>query len=81
MTLKINRVSDFLKDQKCTKFGENPLKDVDSRVTFCISYLLYVHNNVTITVFLFLKDAHREENFQILTGCYRLKIRSFDLDL
>ena len=32
MTLKINRVSDFLKDQKCTKFGENPLKDVDSRV-------------------------------------------------
>jgi hypothetical protein len=24
-------------------------------------------NNVTITVFLFLKDAHREENFKILT--------------
>ena len=32
VTLKINRVSDFLKDQVCTKFGENPMKDVDSRV-------------------------------------------------
>jgi hypothetical protein len=31
-SLKINRVSDFLKDQTCTKFGENPSKDVDSRV-------------------------------------------------
>jgi hypothetical protein len=32
MTLKINRVPDFLKDKVCTKFGQNPLKDVDSRV-------------------------------------------------
>ena len=32
MTLKINRVPDSLKDYVCTKFGENPLKDVDSRV-------------------------------------------------
>ena len=32
MTLKINRVPDFLIDQVCTKFGQNPLKDVDSIV-------------------------------------------------
>ena len=32
MTLKINRVPDFLKDWVCTKFGKNPLKDVDFRV-------------------------------------------------
>ena len=32
LTLKINRVSDSLKDWACTKFGQNTLKDVDSRV-------------------------------------------------
>ena len=32
VTLKINRVLDSFKDQVCTKFGENPLKDLDSRV-------------------------------------------------
>jgi hypothetical protein len=32
MTLKINRVSDSPKDYVCTKFSQNPLKDVDSRV-------------------------------------------------
>jgi hypothetical protein len=32
LTLKINRVPDSLKDSVCTKFGQNPLKDVDSRV-------------------------------------------------
>jgi hypothetical protein len=32
MTLKINRVLDSHKDYVCTKFGQNPLKDVDSRV-------------------------------------------------
>ena len=26
------QVPDFLKDLVCTKFGENPLEDVDSRV-------------------------------------------------
>ena len=29
---KINRVPDSLKVYVCTKFGQNPLKDVDSRV-------------------------------------------------
>ena len=32
LTLKINRVSDSHKDYVSTKFGQNPLKDVDSRV-------------------------------------------------
>ena len=32
MTLKINMVPDSHKDYVCTKFGQNPLKDVDSRV-------------------------------------------------
>ena len=32
MTLKINRVPDSPKDEVCTKFSQNPLKDVDSRV-------------------------------------------------
>ena len=32
LTLKINRVSDSPKDYECTKFGQNPLKDLDSRV-------------------------------------------------
>ena len=32
MTLTINRVPDSLKDYICTKFGQNPLKDVDPRV-------------------------------------------------
>jgi carbamoylphosphate synthase small subunit len=32
MTLKINRFPDCFKDYVCTKFGQNPLKDVDSRV-------------------------------------------------
>jgi hypothetical protein len=32
LTLNINRVPDFPKDYVCTKFGQNPLKDVDSKV-------------------------------------------------
>ena len=32
LTLKINRVPDSPKDKVCTKYGQNPLKDVDSRV-------------------------------------------------
>ena len=32
MTLKNNRVPDSSKDEVCTKFGQNPLKDVDPSV-------------------------------------------------
>ena len=31
LTLKINKVPDSLKDEVCTKFGQNPLKYVDSK--------------------------------------------------
>ena len=44
MTLKINRVPDSPKDYVCTKFGQNPLKDVDSRVftrMLCGKYLTW----------------------------------------
>jgi hypothetical protein len=39
--LKINRVPDSPKDYVCTKFGQNPLKDVDSSV----------HKDVTLKKF------------------------------
>jgi hypothetical protein len=32
LTMKISRVPDSPRDYVYTKFGENPLKDVDSRV-------------------------------------------------
>ena len=32
MTLKINKFPDSPKDYVCTKFGQNPLEDVDPRV-------------------------------------------------
>jgi hypothetical protein len=32
LTLKINRIPDSPKDYVCTKFGQNPFKDVDSKV-------------------------------------------------
>ena len=32
MTLKINRVPESPKNYACTKFSQNPLNDVDSRV-------------------------------------------------
>jgi hypothetical protein len=32
LTLKINRIPDSPKDYVCTKFGQNPLRDVDPRV-------------------------------------------------
>jgi hypothetical protein len=31
MTWKVNRVPDCPKDYICTKFGKNPLKDLDTR--------------------------------------------------
>jgi hypothetical protein len=41
LTLKINRVPDSLKDDLCTKFGQNQLQDVDSRV---FTRMLYGNN-------------------------------------
>ena len=45
MTLKINSVPDSLKDLVCTKFGQNPLKDVDS-----IVYTRIKFDPVTLTL-------------------------------
>jgi hypothetical protein len=46
LTLKINRVPDSHKDYVCTKFGQNPLKDVDSRV-----FTRMLHGkNLTVTL-------------------------------
>ena len=45
LTLKINKVLDSLKDEVCTKFGQNPLKDIDSRV---FTRMLRKYGSVTI---------------------------------
>jgi hypothetical protein len=47
MTFKINRVPDSLKD--CTKFGQNPLKDVDPRVFTRIVTDGWTEGSVTIS--------------------------------
>jgi hypothetical protein len=46
LTLKINRVPDSPKDYLCTKLGQNPLKDIDSRVftrMLCVKNLTRWH--------------------------------------
>jgi hypothetical protein len=53
LTLKINRVPDSLKDLVCTKFGQNPLKDVDSRVftrMLCSKNLTRLHWPFTLKI-------------------------------
>jgi hypothetical protein len=47
MTLKINRVPDSPKDYVCTKYGQNPLKDLDSRV---FTRMLYGKKNYPVTL-------------------------------
>jgi hypothetical protein len=49
MTWKINRVPDSQKDKICTKFGQNPLKDVDPRVftqhpSMYFDHTWYIHS-------------------------------------
>jgi hypothetical protein len=51
LTMKINTVPDSLKDYACTKFDQNPLKDVDSRVftrMLCSKYLTLWHWPLTL---------------------------------
>jgi hypothetical protein len=53
LTLKINRVPDSPKDYVCTKFGQNPLKDVDSRVftrMLCSKNLTLWHWPLTLKI-------------------------------
>ena len=53
MTLKINRVPDSPKDYVCIKFGQNPLKDLDSRVftrMLCSKNLTLWHWPLTLKI-------------------------------
>ena len=54
LTLKINRVPDSLKDSMCTKFGQNPLKDVDSKV---FTRMLRTDGSVTISLRNFVGEG------------------------
>jgi hypothetical protein len=47
MTLKIDMVPDSPKDSEYTKFGQNPLKDVDSRV---FTRMLHSKKNDPVTL-------------------------------
>ena len=58
LTLKINRVPDSPKDYVCTKFRQNPLKDVDSRV---FTRMLQV-KNLPSDLDLTLKIHSRDRN-------------------
>ena len=51
VTLTINRVPD---SQVCTKFGQNPLKDVDSRV---FTRMLWKDGSVTICLRNFVGEG------------------------
>jgi hypothetical protein len=96
LTLKINRVPDSHKDYVCTKFGQNPLKDVDSRV-----FTRMLHGNkftqwpwpLTLKIIGFqtllrtkyvpslVKIHWRMLILECSQGCYVVKIWSGDLDL
>jgi hypothetical protein len=54
MTLKINRVPDSPKDYVCTKFGQNPLKDLDSRVFT----RMLCGKNLTVTLIFDLENQY-----------------------
>ena len=54
MTLTINRVPDSLKDYICTKFSQNPLKDVDPRV---FTRMLRKDGSVTISLRNFVGEG------------------------
>ena len=62
ITLKINRVPDSLKDQVCTKFGQNPLKDVVSRV---FTRMLWKNGSVTISLRNFVGEGIIKQQWTI----------------
>jgi hypothetical protein len=94
MTLKINRVSDSPKDQVCTKFSQNPLKNVNSRV---FTRMLHgkkftkwpwpwksiVFQTLLRTKYLpsLVKIHWRMLILECSQGCYAVKIWPGDLDL
>jgi hypothetical protein len=95
LTVKINRVPDSPKDNVCTKFGQNPLKDVDSRVftrMFCGKNLTRWHWPLTwkiIRVQTLLRTKYVTSLVKIhwkmlilecSQGCYTVKKLPSDLD-
>jgi hypothetical protein len=94
LTLKINRVPDSPKDYVCTKFGQNPLKDVDSRVFTKMLHgkkftqwpwpLTLKINRVLDSpkyVPSLVKIHWRMLILECSQGCYAVKILPGDLDL
>jgi hypothetical protein len=63
--LKINRVPDSPKDYVCTKFGQNPLKDVDPRV-FTRTEGGRTDGSVTISLRNFVGEGIKREGTHIL---------------
>jgi hypothetical protein len=92
MTLKTNRVPDSPKDYVCTKCGQNPLKDLDSRV---FSRMLWGKNLTqwpwksigfhtlvrTKYVPSLVKIHWRILILECSQGCYAVNIWPGDLDL
>jgi hypothetical protein len=92
LTLKINRVPDSPKDYVCIKFGQNPLKDVDSRVLtrmLCCKNLtprpltLKINrvSNSPKYVPSLVKIHWRMLILECSQGCYTVKIWPSDIDL
>ena len=69
LTLKINRVPDSPKDYVCTKFGQNPLKDVDPRV---FTRMWRTDGSVNISIRNFVDEGIT--NCKILKCCKILSI-------
>jgi hypothetical protein len=94
LTLKINRVPDSPKDYVCIKFGQNPLKDVDSRVfirILCGKNLTRWHwpwKSIGFQTLLrtkyvpsLVKIHWRMLILECSQGCYTVKYLPNDLDL
>ena len=86
LTLKINRVPDSPKDYVCAKFGQNPLKDVDSRVlrgknlTPWPWHLTYdLENQTLIIVFtrMLRKDGRKNGRTEGRTVALPIYLRNF----
>jgi hypothetical protein len=92
LTLQINRVADSPKDYVCTKFGQNPLKDLDSRVItrmLCGKNLtLWPWKSIGFQTLVrtkyvpsFVKIHWRMLILECSQGCYAVKIWPGDIDL
>ena len=62
MTLNIIRNPDFFKDLVCTKFGQNPLRDVDSRE---FTRMLRKDGSVTISLRNFIGEGIKKDTTNI----------------